>query len=263
MNCQRLTKLGQRVMLLAGAALMPFVVGAQEASAAAPRTAALAGVVRDTLGRPLIGVTVVVDSTALSTVTDDSGRFHLKGVAPGLRDFSVRRIGFEPVAFRTTLAPDSTLVIAIRLQALQTLAPVSVIAERSVRLEKTGYYIREGQKIGSFVSPARVDSLSHLPSAGMLLRGYRGLDVECSAARCTVLPRNEPRCLRLFVNGVELTGQLDDYVSMSEVYAMEVYERPILVPAEFEGRLRQKSSLFTKKAGCGSLVVWTRGRAAP
>lgn len=227
------------------------------------RLAAVGGTIRDSSGRPIAGATLRVDSTDRLSVSDDSGRFHLSGISAGRHDFTVRKIGYAAVAFTTSLAVDSTLVLDIRMNSLQTLDPVNVTTTRSKRLEQTGFFQRQSQGIGRFVSPERVDSLSHLPSPGYLLRGLPGLDVRCGGLGCSVLPRMEPRCLALFIDGREVNAQLDGMVSMLELYAIEVYDRPVKVPAEFQPRLRQKTNMLTVKAGCGVIAVWTRGRAAP
>jgi hypothetical protein len=230
------------------------------------RTSAVAGTVRDSIGHALRLVEVVVENTTLTTTTDDSGRFHIRGIPAGRTDFTVRRVGWEAVAFGTTLAPDSTLVLDIRMRPLTNLEPVMVTAERLKRFESTGFGERRKAGIGSFIGPERIDSMQHLPAAGFLLRGVRGLDVGCSTVQgCKIIPRTGPPCLKIFVNGGERPGDLDENVSMSEVYAIEVYERPVLVPAEFQGKLEQKRSnhVLTPKAGCGAIAVWTRGRAQP
>ncbi len=42
---------------------------------------------------------------------------------------------------------------------------------------------------------------------------------------------------------------IDNFVSPSEIAAMEVYRGPSEVPAEFGGSV----------GGCGAIVIWTRG----
>jgi hypothetical protein len=244
-------------------------VGALPAQDPAPRRAALAGVIRDSLERPIPLAMVAVDGKDLSTVSDDSGRFHLAGIPAGTNDFTVMRIGFKALSFTTTLTPDTTLVIAIRMRRIQTLEDVNVRAPSvSPRLARTGYYDRKKLGLGSFVTPERVDSLSHLSTPAKLLRDVRGLEVRCGAGGCTVVPTRGHECLQLIVDGAIIgdmnsdnSNQIDNVLTTGAVYAIEVYERPSIVPTEFQGMLPRKRSVLTRKAGCGVVVVWTRGRA--
>jgi hypothetical protein len=240
-------------------------VGALPAQDPAPRRAALAGVIRDSLDRPVALATISVDGKDLSTVSDDSGRFHLAGIPVGPNDFTVLRLGYKAVSFSTTLAPDTTLVVAIRMQRVQTLQNVTVKASSvSERLARTGFYERKRQGIGSFVTPERADSLSHEASPARMLRDVRGLDVSCGPGGCSVEARGAHKCLHLFIDGAFIrdgAGSLDQMLSTMQVYAIEVYERPLIVPTEFQGMLPPKRGNLTQKAGCGAIAVWTRGRA--
>ena len=229
------------------------------------KRAALAGVIRDSMSRPLTMATVLVDGKDFSAVTDESGRFHLAGIPAGTNDFTVMRIGYRSVSFTTTLAPDSTLVIAIMLRRISTLEEVEVkAASISPRLERQGYYKRRTQGIGSFVTPDRVDSLSHVATPSQLLRDVRGIEVQCggrSKLGCIVATRRAHGCLNLFIDGVFHKDQIDDVLPTTAVYAIEVYENPSIVPLEFQASLPGKVSALTRKAGCGAIVVWTRSRA--
>ena len=227
--------------------------------------AALAGVVRDAQQRPLPSTRIIATTADHFAVSDDSGRFHLAGLAPGTHDFSVIRLGYAPVSFQASLAANKTLVIAIHLRSVQKLDNVEITANADVRLERTGFFARQRLGIGTFISPQRVDSLSHLPTAGWLLRDVRGLRVDCRAGSCSVRPSRPPYCMYVFVDGVYGRGlgpnALDDAVSINQVHAIEVYERPNMVPTEFQAPLPPKVGTLTTNAGCSAIAVWTKGRA--
>jgi hypothetical protein len=254
----------------------PFAIVATGALAQTPARdtavhhSAVAGVVRDTLERPLAFATILVDGRELSVVSDDSGRFHLAGIPSGLNSFTVMRIGYKAVSFDVTLAPESTLVLGIHLKSIQTLGPITVTGTAQIpRLARTGFYERQVLGFGSFISPQRIDSLNFVDSPAQLLRGVRGIEVRCfSAKRCVVHTHSPPDCLWLFVDGAYMPAsgsdqsQLDDVMGTGEVAAIEVYERPMFVPSEFQARLPVKRGRdLTAKAGCGALVIWTRTHA--
>ena len=200
--------------------------------------AALAGVVVDTMGHTISGATLTRDSTTLFAVTNDSGRFFLSGVPAGKSFFTLARLGYLAVHFQADLAADSTLVLRIPMRSVQTLPDVVVKAEPiSAKLLRVGYYERKQRGLGSFVGPDKVEKLAWATLPSTMLRDVRGIRVRCGSRgiatqRCTVTAGTG--CVpTVYVNRVKVSGQLDEVVSPSEVYAIEVYEREAVVPFEF------------------------------
>lgn len=232
-----------------------------------PRSAALAGVIRDSTGRGIAMATILVDSAVASAVSDSAGRFHLGGLEPGRAGFTIVRLGYQPLSFEMTLAADSTVMIDVRMRTIQTLGAVEVSAKRlNAGLVRMGFFDRRRTARGSFVSPERVDSLSRFATrASQLFRDVNGVEVFCRMNNCQVLSRMEPSCLNVFIDGAFVqdgTLLLDDLIMPGAVAAIEVYTRPSQVPVAFQARLPIKQSQdLTKQAGCGSLVIWTRARA--
>lgn len=243
-----------------GAGLSAASAHAQDA----PRIgfSALTGVVTDSLRNPLKDAIVIAEEAGQAAVTDSAGRFHLAVVRAASGTFTVKRIGYQPVTFEVDLLPDSTVMIAIRLRRLQILEALEVTAEPYARrFIATGFEDRQKLGLGTFISPARIDSLRpYLQRTSDLLRNVRGIEIRCGPLECQVRPRHEPRCLSLFVDGVFIDDQLDKFVPPGLIYAIEVYERPMMVPTQFQGRLPRKSSPLTVAAGCGALVIWTQSR---
>ncbi len=198
--------------------------------------------------------TVFVEGKDLSTTSDDSGRFHIARIPPGTSLVTALRIGYKAVSFEINLPPDTTLVTEIRLRSVQTLSAVKVTGERvSPRLAREGYYQRLRQGWGTFLTPEKIEELQHLSTPAKMLRDVKGVEVRCPQAtgRCAV-SSTLGRCLNVFVDGVRHAGQLDDLLSSSEVYAMEVYSTQ--VPMEFEG---------PSGARCSAIAVWTVTHSAP
>ena len=53
-------------------------------------------VVRDSTGQTIIGAQVTMPGTSLIAETDDSGRFELAKVRPGMLSLRFRRLGYQP-----------------------------------------------------------------------------------------------------------------------------------------------------------------------
>ena len=91
----------------------------------------LAGIVRDSLGRPLIGANVLVDGSSAATVSDDSGRFDVRRLPAGPNGFTITKIGYAPLSFEVSLPSDSVVVLSVMMRSVQVLNTVNVNAERT------------------------------------------------------------------------------------------------------------------------------------
>ena len=116
---------------LAGLAGLGLATLSAGPAVAQDRAHAILGVVRDTAGKPLPGIEVLLLSPKRSTVTDASGHFRLDEVPNGVRNLLVRRIGYLPVhpTVRVPQNPADTLLVTL-LPAPQFLPPVIVETER-------------------------------------------------------------------------------------------------------------------------------------
>jgi hypothetical protein len=253
------------IMGLAQSSARASILGAQSPPAEIRHNrSGIAGVVRDSLGRPIQLANIVVDGGNRATVSDDSGRFDLRGLASGPNGITVLKLGYAPVSFETSLPPDSVVVLAIRLHSVQTLSAVKVTADKvNAYLARTGFSERRRLGFGSFLTPDQVDSLADLVTTpSQLLRGMRGVDYKCRNAGCEPVARNFTSCLWLFVDGVPNgAGRLIDSVGLAPttVAAIEFYDRPSLVPIEFQGALPTKQGRgMSSSAGCGAIAIWTK-----
>jgi len=112
------------------------------------------------------------------------------------------------------------------------------------------------------LTPQHIDSIAMtVITPAALLRGVRGIDVICPRDICKVVAHSPPGCLWLYIDGVPHgTEQIDTFaLSPSAIAAIEVYERPSLVPFEFQGTLPVKQGRgMSMASGCGALAIWTK-----
>lgn len=244
-------------LMIAGAAHLAL---SQDTTSRIPSTAAVAGLVRDSLGHPIMLASISVDSTERRATSSDSGQFMFRGLPPGHVGFHVLRIGYEPLAFVLDLPADSTLHIEIRLHGTALLNTVVVRSDaRSPRLAKTGFYDRQRTAFGQFLTPEQVAS-SIVVNPSELLTAFHGINVECGTAAahatgggCLVAPKYAP-CLWLFVDGTYSNASLDEITARDQIVAVEFYDLPAKVPSELQGP-EQSGHL------CASLAVWTKLKA--
>jgi hypothetical protein len=244
--------------LIRGAALgcavvLGVVLSAPDARAQHNRSG-IAGVVRDSLGRPVPLAKIFVPDAKETAVTDDSGRFDLRGLPGGANDVTITKIGFAPTSFTATLPADSVVVVAILLHRVQVLATVNVSAARVQQaLTRAGFFERQHAGWGTFLTPETVDSMAdRLLTPSGFLRDVRGIDLRCGRLTCRPVARNA-RCLRLFVDGASY-GSAADIDEMgftpASISAIEVYDHAATVPIEFQ-----------RSDGCAAVVLWTKAKA--
>lgn len=98
--------------------------------------ATLAGVVRDTGGKPRAGAEIFIPQLKRSVKADAAGSFLLDSVAPGAHEVWVRDLGYIVVQFEWPAQANNRLEVAITMRPLpNTLDPVVVWAseERSMK----------------------------------------------------------------------------------------------------------------------------------
>src|SRR5438105_1348499 len=80
-------------------------------------TAALAGIVTDSLRRPIAEAEVRVSGMARAVRTDSAGRFLVTALSAGIFQVAVRRIGFAPAEVTVRLTSDDTTQTTFVLHA--------------------------------------------------------------------------------------------------------------------------------------------------
>jgi len=94
------------------AALVPSLAAAQS-------TASISGIVADSAtGRPIPSVQVLVVGTSRGAVTDDVGRYTIRGLGAGSVVVRTQRIGYAPVSRTVTLVDGETAQANFSLAAV-------------------------------------------------------------------------------------------------------------------------------------------------
>jgi hypothetical protein len=204
-----------------------------------------------------------------SAVSDQTGRFQVTAPEPGI--YIVR--GLAPfhhpmVDGPVELEADATLVVQFRLTPNPVeLEPVEVEAEaRDARLESVGFYDRERQGVGHFITREDIEArdphstlqlFDHVPGA-YIARDRRGLmpNVYFTSARNwnALLPGGENCAPRVYLDGhlfgggrTGITQFTLEWIAPHDIEAMEVYTRAARVPAQYQ-----------MDSQCGVILVWTR-----
>ena len=241
-------------------------------------------------GQPIPGVYVEligIDGRAsFSRLADDEGFFLFQDLPPGHYRLRGERLGYQETVsgfLGIEVGDQVELELRMAVEAI-VLDPLTVTASPRPWYEHLKapalweYYERSeylgAMGLGRFLGPEELRPLSGMPVALAIgtVPGMQAVSSENSPSRFHVLGRRGCDAL-FFLNGMPIRLRapgsradtadvdfvpgpdlldwfIDDFVSLSDVEAIEVYRGPSELPGEFHG--------FSGGANCGAVVVWTR-----
>ena len=114
----------------------------------------ITGTVRDSLGFPVIGASVLITPGGFIYRTDSAGKFDARNIPAGALAIGLRKLGFSPLQSRVNLHVGNDLALDLVMQRLpQMLAEVEVKAERQCpRYSLEGILCRREQGYGYFMN---------------------------------------------------------------------------------------------------------------
>src|SRR5687768_15720641 len=140
------------VSLLLAALFAPSAVFAQG-------TGNIQGTVTDSATRrPIAGAQVAIVGTTRGTLTDDDGRFALRGVAAGTHTLRVVRLGYGQAERRLSLAANETVNADFSVRSVATVLSEVVV---------TGYGTASRAEVSSSVAQVSGTALVGAPVAGL------------------------------------------------------------------------------------------------
>lgn len=211
------------------------------------------GIVRDSQGLAIIGAQVSIRGSQLLAETDDSGRFELAKVRPGMLSLRFRRLGFQPDTVDLLVLAGKTVPLEVTLSRLMvSLSPVVITGHANLTGWREGFYHRRNAGFGHFFTAADIDkrnpsrmsdmfqmipSVRIVPSRGIIRNQIR-FNRAGGCAPLTIL------------DGAPLVaGEFDiDGLSPFSIAAFEVYTGSI-VPPQF--------AVVTRRY-CGAIVIWSK-----
>jgi Carboxypeptidase regulatory-like domain len=248
----------QRPIGVVAAESLPTLGPLKDAQAArvARRPYTIRGTITDTTGRPLTGAVVAIASERRSTLTDSTGQYQLAGLSPGAAMVRVRRVGFSPRTFVTSVSREDAIIADVQLDAIgQALGRVTVRASGTL-LGPTarGFLDRKRMGFGQFITRDEFVDRNPLRFTELMNRFSGVVYANDANGRRRVYGRG--RCeMAIFLDGVNLiipdNTSVDDFIDIYEVEAVEVHSGVGGLPAEFSGRTN----------ACGVVAAWTRRKS--
>lgn len=251
---------GRELLVGRGEAAVAVQVPASESGNMPVRrgTARLAGQVRSADGAPLDRATITLFGSTARDTTGRDGRFALEALPAGTHTLEARVIGWIPQRVTVDLTSGAADTVVVTLtERVTTLAPVSIAG----RSQSTGTVMQEfmrrrRQGTGRFLTADQIEKRAAF-SVGDLLRAVPGVRIENNLFDQNIFVRN---CTpHVFIDDTYLqngASTLSYLVRPEEVAGIEVYSSLVSTPPQFQ-RMDAGAGVG---GGCGSIVVWTKGR---
>jgi len=250
------------LVLTLGTAATSVAAAAQDSTAALSDSlrSSITGTVRDSLGLPVTGASVLITPGGLIYRTDSLGTFKARHIAPGALTVLVRKLGFSPLQSRLNLHIGADLALDLVMQRLpQMLAEVEVRAERQCsRYSLDGVLCRREQGAGHFMNRQDVLAASkdiYFPN--LVLRDAPGFRQNLNGSPTTVESIVGWRCWIRIVDG-GFPGAGRNIYRPADIYAVEIYQPPD-IPPEYRQHYWGKSG--KSSAPCTLVVMWSMREA--
>jgi len=240
--------------LVTASLFLLFGTAAQaESQAAAPvGKRRMVGVVRDTGGVALEGVTVIIPGTVVRT--DARGTFAID--TPDLDTVTIgfRHLGFEPAEALLTSRGRLWDTVVVRLDPTAQRLDYIKVADTRTRasLAMRSFEERRARGLGTFITRSEIVERGSSRLSD-LLRTKRGVNVERGRVRFVAFTgtRGTTCVPDLWLDGMRTRGMEVDELPPNTVEMIELYPNFSTVPIEFQ-------SYGSNSTPCGTIVVWTR-----
>ncbi len=231
-----------------------------------PPPARFYGTVRDASTQlPIAGARLSSPSVTGVTVTDSAGRFDVRNVPSGLVRFFVVATHFPRanvvLAFAAgeemerVLELDSSTVAAEPEPQARPIPQVTVEATPLAPLWIRDFERRRGTGRGQYVTREEIEARNYNRLSDVM-QVMRGVTLDCGGggSGCQVrMVRAPMQCYPEYWVDGQLNNAWGPVIPVRDIEAIEVYTGPSDTPGEFAGR----------NAGCGTVVIWTRGGLTP
>ena len=263
-------------------ALTLVVRSVATAQSIAPRVGTVAGVVLvDSLNTPIANAEVRVGNDSISTRTDSSGRFELMRVPAGVKQLTVRAIGFEPFSQTVTVNNNGRVELELTLrrdvQQLQTVKVAAAPKANWVREPwRSDFEERKKFGIGRFVSDSQLagtdskrwltDVIARVP--GLRIATYSGRASFISSRGIVSLerqPGGDPQDRKMGApKGCYPIIIIDDIVRYGGGFLEPLFDLNLIdgtqVAAVESYSVAQLPARFNRSgnAACGAVVIWMK-----
>lgn len=219
-------------------------------------TGGIRGMVRDSTGQAIIGAQVTMPGTQLVIESDETGRFELAKVRPGMLSLRFRRLGYQPDTVELLVLAGKTIPLDVTLSRLSVaLTPVVITGRAELTGWRHGFYQRKDVGSGHFFTREDIERRNPSMMSDMF-RMIPGVTIQPSMGmiRNQLRFRGSRGCAPLtWLDGAPLaSGEFDiDALSPRSIEAFEVYTGSLVPP-----RFAVAPGIGPRT--CGAIVIWSR-----
>lgn len=218
--------------------------------AARPRgRAGVRGMVIDEKGKPLANALVDIADLDSAVRTGADGAFRVSDLPAGTHTLHVRRVGSAPVTQLLHLRPEVITEATVHMSDIPTLAAVNVRSAKFKSVDRIGYETRRRFGYGYALDGAALRGRRDVYGA---LQNFPGMTVTPASFGVKAAMKSGGSgggyCLpSAFLNGILTDITVASSMPIEEYRAIEVYNRPVQIPAE-----------FYRFSSCGAILFWTK-----
>jgi hypothetical protein len=215
----------------------------------------------DDQGRPLPQAHITVGGVPGGAITNDRGDARMSSIPAGNRIVLVSRVGYAFGRVAADFTGDTVVKSFTLTPQPIELEGITVTSwGRSMRLRQNGYYDRQRQGLGAFMTKDRIDEMRP-PRVTNLFRYLRGFTVIPGPGTSEyVVTSRGRRCLpQVYIDGLLSArtprDQRDvlEMVPPGDVEAIEAYSSAAEIPPQYNAT----------NSACGVIVIWTRHGEPP
>lgn len=223
-------------------------------------SSSILGTVRDSLGFPVPGASILITPSGSILRTDSAGRFVARRVPAGALTVSIRKLGFSPLQVQLALLVGQQVARDFVIQRLpQVLAEVEVKADREcARFSLEGILCRRESGMGFFMGRQEIlEKGSAYPDhARLVLRDAPGFRRNLQGNPNTVQSIVGWRCIKWIYDG-GFPYSYNPVVKVDELYAVEVYQPPDIPPEYQHWYWAERNNRSRSSRPCTLVVLWT------
>jgi hypothetical protein len=230
--------------------------------------------------RPLIGASAVLGESSRVGMSDSAGRFRIVGVPPGDHVLTIRRIGFEPMSGRISVAAATDVIADIKLKASAPaqLEEVRVVAD--VRRWGTLAAMEHRRRTnggGTFISGAELDSAAGRSLPAVLARKLAGVQIisygrtgaallssgrgQMSGRELPLADPIDPRSPRacyaqVYLDGMRIYSIRQNGMAVPDL--RDIHVESLAGVEYYAGEAQTPSEFAGEGAACGTILFWTK-----
>ena len=208
-------------------------------------------VIDDETGEPIGGAFVRIKGRSPDLLTDEKGRATVSNLKAGRHTVDFGAIGYE-MRREPVLVQDGPVgEVRIGLSFTGEKLPDLVVEARQEKLypRYSDFHRRIKNGAGFYITWREIHAKGY-SRLGDVLRGVRGVQVQCRPNDCLILMSRSQSC----PPQIWVDGRPSDFYGgntpIGDIYGMEVYRGPSEMPAE-----------FLTNGMCGAIVLWTKNRS--